>query len=696
MLKSGDAKLLIRGNLLNENQDATMLLTDFPVASLQPLFQAIPALKHAAPAVPARNPDPIASPLPLGIIASTINKLSAESRENNPLSQTSPINGQLFMSGTLNGSKDAPSGEINLRIYDGAIGSTRLSRAQASATLMDGENLSFELDLVPADGQRSSGHISASGNIPAVSVSDHNASLNGGKEMDIRVSVKDGGMAVLTAVTPNLKWRQGNAELSANITGSLKQPNIQGGFMVSKAFLDCPVLKYPLNIATADVRCADDIIVVKGVDARVGRKGRIRVRGSLPLYHEMIKEFQNKARITLDLQGLEVKARNMYTGQLDALLTARDSLERPVVGGSMRFSKGSIYLNPQGQETGLSSQNMDESMKVSGSNSTPLAPSVSKVFTLLTRGDTGLAAQLEDAVRQEVEAVESIVEDSAGSNAVLDGLAVQFGPDLRAVYPLVMNFGISGELVASGPAHPETVLITGSLNLPSGEVNLLAAQFELDREHENMVVFGANSGSKAESSKNVPAGIDPLVDIVLNSGDLKVSVSGRASEWSEHLVMQTVGQGSTMEASELDALEAAKVLEAKLKAALLADNGQIALSKLAGSTMATFMPRIETQGSVGETKWRLVSAPSVPGLLDPREASTSNVLDFLTLGAEVEVAFGKRLQAAMVRKLRESDVVTKWTLNYNLSSKLRMQFNISSMPPYPKTLTFQYSSEGGE
>jgi hypothetical protein len=51
-------------------------------------------------------------------------------------------------------------------------------------------------------------------------------------------------------------------------------------------------------------------------------------------------------------------------------------------------------------------------------------------------------------------------------------------------------------------------------------------------------------------------------------------------------------------------------------------------------------------------------------------------------------------QAAMVRKLRDSDVTTRWTLSYNLSNQLRMQFTITSAPPYPKTLMFQYSSEG--
>jgi hypothetical protein len=199
---------------------------------------------------------------------------------------------------------------------------------------------------------------------------------------------------------------------------------------------------------------------------------------------------------------------------------------------------------------------------------------------------------------------------------------------------------------------------------------------------------GATGGRAAQN------GIDPLVDVSLNSGDLKVSITGKASEWSDHLMMQSIGQGSTgIDSDKLDNTEAARILESKLKAALLADNGQIALSKLAGNTMATFMPKIETQGSVGTTKWRLVSAPSVPGLLDPgSETSASNVLDFLALGAEMEVTFGQRLQAAMVRKLRESDIMTKWTLNYKLNSKLRMQFDVSSVAPYAKTLTFQYSS----
>ena len=65
------------------------------------------------------------------------------------------------------------------------------------------------------------------------------------------------------------------------------------------------------------------------------------------------------------------------------------------------------------------------------------------------------------------------------------------------------------------------------------------------------------------------------------------------------------------------------------------------------------------------------------------------------MGTEVEVQFGNSLQAAMARKLRESDIATQWTLNYQLNSKLRMQFTVASVPPYPRTLIFQYSEDSG-
>ena len=41
VLKLGDAKLLVRGSLLGEHQDASLLLTDFPIATLRPIFRCV-------------------------------------------------------------------------------------------------------------------------------------------------------------------------------------------------------------------------------------------------------------------------------------------------------------------------------------------------------------------------------------------------------------------------------------------------------------------------------------------------------------------------------------------------------------------------------------------------------------------------------------------------------------------------------
>lgn len=40
-LRSGEAKLSMRGSLLSDKQDATILLNDFPMHTLRPLFRCV-------------------------------------------------------------------------------------------------------------------------------------------------------------------------------------------------------------------------------------------------------------------------------------------------------------------------------------------------------------------------------------------------------------------------------------------------------------------------------------------------------------------------------------------------------------------------------------------------------------------------------------------------------------------------------
>ncbi len=52
-----------------------------------------------------------------------------------------------------------------VRIYDGAVGTTRLAQAEANAELDNEQRLSFSMHLVPAD-LRQTGHVDLAGSIP--------------------------------------------------------------------------------------------------------------------------------------------------------------------------------------------------------------------------------------------------------------------------------------------------------------------------------------------------------------------------------------------------------------------------------------------------------------------------------------------------------------------------------------------------
>lgn len=62
-------------------------------------------------------------------------------------------------------------------------------------------------------------------------------------------------------------------------------------------------------------------------------------------------------------------------------------------------------------------------------------------------------------------------------------------------------------------ASPQ-VRVRGTVRLPSGDVNLVATQLALDRDHANLVTFAPDQSP----------GLDPLVDLVMTGGDLRVAI----------------------------------------------------------------------------------------------------------------------------------------------------------------------------
>lgn len=95
--------------------------------------------------------------------------------------------------------------------------------------------------------------------------------------------------------------------------------------------------------------------------------------------------------------------------------------------------------------------------------------------------------------------------------------------------------------------------------------------------------------------------------------------------------------------------QAAKVFENQLAESLLETDGKLAFKKLATATLETLMPRIEGKGEFGHARWRLVYAPQIPNFLsvDPTVDPLKSLANNISLGTEVEVQLGKRLQVIL-------------------------------------------------
>lgn len=61
-------------------------------------------------------------------------------------------------------------------------------------------------------------------------------------------------------------------------------------------------------------------------------------------------------------------------------------------------------------------------------------------------------------------------------------------------------------------------------------------------------------------------------------------------------------------------------------------------------------------------------------------------------GTELELQWGKSLQAALAHKLKNSDIGTEATLTYKINEFLRVQLQLTKFTQ--PSLLLQYSSEG--
>ncbi|CAH8263567.1 unnamed protein product [Arabidopsis lyrata] len=634
----------------------------------------------------------------------------------------SPIKGILHMEGDLRGSLEKPECDVQVRLLDGAVGGIDLGRAEVFASLTSNSRFLFNSNFEPFV---QNGHVHIQGSVP-VSFSQKNISEGEDRETDrggavkvpswakekeddekrtsrdrgeegwdsqlaeslkglnwnildagevrLEADIKDGGMTLLTAISPYANWLQGNADIRLQVGGTVEHPVLDGSASFNRASISSPVLRKPLTNFGGTLHVKSNRLCISSLESRVSRRGKLVVKGNLPLRSN---EAATGDGIDLKCEVLEVRAKNFLSGQVDTQLQITGSMLQPTISGSIKLSQGEAYL-PHDKGGGAAPLNRLAANQYRIPGGAINQAVASRYFARFFGTEPASSRMKFSQSSGESNAVEKEIDEvkmKPNMDIRLSDMKLVLGPELRIVYPLILNFAVSGELELDGMAHPKYIKPKGILMFENGDVNLVATQVRLKREHLNIAKFEPEHG------------LDPLLDLALVGSEWQFRVQSRASNWQEKLVVTST---RSVEQDALSPSEAAKVFESQLAESILEGDGQLAFKKLATATLETIMPRIEGKGEFGQARWRLVYAPQIPSLLsvdptiDPLKSLASNI----SFGTEVEVQLGKRLQASVVRQMKDSEMAMQWTLIYQLTSRLRVL--LQSAPS--KRLLFEYSA----
>ncbi|KAK7311846.1 hypothetical protein RJT34_10254 [Clitoria ternatea] len=625
-----------------------------------------------------------------------------------------PVRGILHMEGDLRGSLAKPECDVQIRLLDGAIGGINLERAELVASLTSTHRFLFNAKFEPLI---QNGHVLIQGIIPVTvfqsNMLQHDVesdtsratwvpnwvkmknqgttdnardkivsrprnkqgwstqlaeSLKGLNwqfldvgELKVDADVKDGGMMLVTALSPYANWLHGNADIMLEVRGTVDQPVLNGYASFRRASISSPMFQEPLTNFRGAIHMKSNRLSVTSLESRLGRKGKLSVKGSLPL---RIKEAAPIDKIELKCEVLKVQAKNILSGQVDSQVQITGSILQPNISGSIKLSHGEVYLphNRGGAASNRLSSNLSV-LPAGGVGETFASRYISEYFGSEPASPMTKIFQSSGSANESIQVEKGMGEVQLKQNIGirLSDLKLVLGPELKIRYPFILNFAVSGELELNGPAHPKCIKPRGMLAFENGEIDLVATQLRLKREHLNTAKFEPDYG------------LDPMLDLTLVGSERQYRIQRRASNWQDFVEQDT-----------LSPIEVARRLDGTSAETIFKSSDKLPFEELVTATLKRLI-RIERKGEFGQARWKVVYAPQIPTLtVDPFSLLAGN----LSFGTDVEVQLGKHLQARIVRQMKESQMAVEWTLTYQLTSRLQLCLKYGSY----KYLLFEYSA----
>ncbi|MFM7314830.1 MAG: translocation/assembly module TamB domain-containing protein, partial [Cyanobium sp.] len=606
------------------------------------------------------------------------------------------LRGYLSVAGRYRLGGRRPELQMDLALDQAELAATGL-RLERGRLELGEKGLDMDLALLA---QGASSTVDLSGLLPLTASS---------RTLQLRMSSRGDGLRFLTALTGRaVQWRKGSVDLQLLVRGSLEDP-IANGFLRFREG-EYGFIGQTLQGVEATVLFDFEQMLVQGLSARVGPKGRISGEGRLGL----VRPLSADPTLAVELQGVPF-AMERIKAVADGRLALGGSLAAPSLGGSVAISRGVINAQP-GQLARLEEGPGPAAAPPKG-GATAQAPAAPGPLMRPTSMNDLLQrrwAFQEPLVLlgPEVESSTNVSLQEAIPNLPwlrFEDLRLAFGPDLRVVLPAIANFTTAGALRISGRLDP-SLRASGVVRLLAGRLNLFTTTFGLDPDAPNVAVFTPSLGLvpyldialrsriadnlnafapsslgdpglqilNAPTERDPQTGLSPLSQIKLIR--VTVSVSGPADRIAENLRLRS---NPPLPQERLIALIGGNSLAGlrggQAGTALATALGQTLLSPLLGSLSDALGQRVS---------FALYPTYVTQAVASGEERFSGRVPPRLVLAGEVGLDLTDRLSASVLAVPNRSDVPAQINLNYKASNTWNIGASIDTEGAWQTVLQF--------
>ncbi|HEY9750736.1 MAG TPA: translocation/assembly module TamB domain-containing protein, partial [Allocoleopsis sp.] len=526
------------------------------------------------------------------------------------------ITGKLNATATLAGSLVNPQAVGELSLVEGTLNGTDIQTARGSFNY-NNARLNFGSTVVVTGPEP----LTVSGSIPAALPFSIPPTSN---EISLNVDVKNEGLSLLNALTPQVAWVEGQGQVNLQVRGTLEQPIATGIATFQDATFRAQALPEPLTNVNGTVRFDRDRILVEGIQGQFSN-GQVTAQGILPIFERFRPDNPDAATpLTVNLDQIALNLKGLYRGGVAGQVIVTGTALEPRVGGEIKLANGQVQLPD--------------------TSSTP--------------EETATNASSSDA--------------QAGATPRFNNLKLTLGDGLQIVRQPILNFLASGDITLNGTIS--NLRPNGTIRLRTGQVNLFTTRFTLVRGYPQTAVFTPGQG------------LDPTLDIRLITSVPEVTRSRTVSTLSPSEIedvpatslgaLQTVRieARATGPASQLfDNLELKSspsrsrneiigLLGGGFVNTLGRGDSTLGLANLAGSALLT-----NIQGAIGNalglSEFRLF-----PTIVTSEESRSST----LGLAAEASIDITQNVSASVLRVLT-ADQPTQFGLRYRLSEEFLLR-----------------------